>query len=183
MSMSVTQILMALGVAHGLAGLWLAAAPSAARAMAQRFPRNVWAGRVLAAVAMAWSVWLVREMPLGWFDAYKGWLWAAGPVGYLLVILFVDELLASRALGGLLLLMANPILEAVRFKDSAWRLAAVILAYLWVFLGMALVLAPYRFRKWTEFLCSSETRCRGLGGVFLAVAAFFLWLAFRGLDA
>lgn len=181
--MTITQICLALGVVHGLAGALLAVAPSMARGAAQRFPRNPWAGRILAALAMAWSLILVREMPLGWFDAYKGWLWAVAPVSYLLIVLFLDELLASRALGGMLLLVANPILEAARFQGSAWRLAPVILAYVWVILGMALVLAPYRFRKWAGILCANDGRCRTLAVVFLAMGGLFLWLSVRGFGA
>lgn len=156
-----------LGVFHCLIGVMLMAAPVAARGWLARFPRHVWIGRGLAAVALAWSAVLVREMPLGWFDEYKVWLWAGGPLVYLLVILFMDELLAARALGGLWLLLAAPLLDAARFHPSIWRLLPVVLAYVWVILGMALVLGPYRFRKWTGLLCGTDGRCRGAGVLIL----------------
>lgn len=168
---------MGLGVVHLLAGAMLAGMPAMTRAGLARFPRHIWVGRVLAAVALAWSAVQVREMPLGWFDEYKGWLWVGGPLIYLLVIMFMDELLAARALGGLWLLLAAPLLDAARFHPSTWRLLPVVLAYIWVIMGMALVLAPYRFRKWANVLCATDGRCRYLAAVFLGLGGLFLWLA------
>lgn len=178
--MTLEAMVLCIGLAHAVAGIMLAAVPAWTRERALRFPRQAWLGRILAAVAMAWSVHLVREMPLGWFDAYKAWLWVAGPVAYLLVIFFVDELLAARALGGMLLLIPNPLLDAARFQESDWRLAPVILAYVWVLCGMALILAPYRFREWVQVLGRTDGRCRVMGGLFLAAGLLFAWLSFRG---
>lgn len=181
--MTLVVMVLLIGLAHVVAGVLLAALPGWTREKAVRFPRNAWLGRILAAVTMAWSVHLVREMPLGWFDAYKMWLWVAGPVAYLLVVFFVEELLAARALGGLLLLIPCPLLDAARFQESAWRLAPVILAYVWVICGMALVLAPYRFREWVQLLGRTDGRCRVMGVLFLAAGLLFAWLSFRGFGA
>lgn len=178
--MTLVAMVLWIGLAHVAAGVMLAAAPGWARERVLRFPRNAWLGRILVAVAMAWSLHLVWEMPLGWFDAYKVWLWVAGPVAYLLVIFFVDELLAARALGGLLLLIPSPLLDAARFQESAWRLAPVILAYVWVVCGIALVLAPYRFREWAQVLGRTDVRCRLMGVLFLGAGILFAWLSFHG---
>ncbi len=177
MIMTIGIFSLGLGVIHLLAGLGLAVTPAGSREWLRVFPRHVWIGRVLAAVALAWSALLVWEMPLGWFDAYKQWLWVGAPVCYLLVVLFLDELLASRALGGLLLLVPAPLLDAARFHESIWRLAPILLAYAWVILGILLVLGPYRFRKWVNVLCATEKRCQWMAWGLLGLGALFVVLA------
>jgi len=156
--------------------------PLRMQAAIRAFPRHDWSGRILAAVAMAWSVYLVREMPMGWFDAYKVWLYVAGPVIYILITLFMEELLAARALGGVLLLGASPVLEAASAPNcpgTEWRLVLVAMAYAWVVAGIALVLAPYRFRKAMAVLAGTEGRCRVLGLVGAGFGALLLGLGIR----
>ena len=157
------------GTLIGAGALLLLAAPAAATRALAAFPRNVWAGRVLAAVALAWSAWLAWDMPMGFVDAYKQWLYVLTPVVYLLVVWLMEEMLAARAIGGLLLLVAEPALAAAREPGlPAWRLIMVVLVYAWVVAGMALVLGPYWFRKTAEVLCRSGNRCRKMGAVGLA---------------
>jgi hypothetical protein len=183
--MTLETISLAVGAAYVVAHLPLVAAPGPARKALAAFPRSAWAGRLLSALALAWSALLVKEMPLGWFDAHKDWLYVAGPLAYILVVLFMDELLASRALGGLFLLMAEPVLAAARepllssvqFHPGWARLVPVLLAYGWVGIGTALVLAPYWFRKGMERLCGSDSRCRLFGLTGLAIGILLIVLA------
>ena len=185
--MTLETISLVVGTGYVLAHVPLAAAPGPARKALAAFPRNGWAGRILCAIALAWSAVLVKEMPLGWFDAHKDWLYVAGPVAYVLVVVFMDELLAARALGGLFLLMAEPVLAAARepflssvqFHPAAARLVPVLLAYGWVGIGTALVLAPYWFRKSMERLCGTDRRCRlfGLAGVAIGLLLIVLALS------
>jgi hypothetical protein len=177
--MTLSDVAMAIGIVHGVVGLSLLISPGGTRKAVKAFPRHVWSGRILAALDMAWSVYLVQDMPLGWFDAYKGWLYVAGPILYGLIVLFMEELLAARALGGLLLLVASPILEAAAFRTESLRLVVVVMAYAWVLAGMALVLAPYRFRKSAEVLVTTTGRCRGLGGLVLAFGIVLVGLGWR----
>jgi len=158
------------GAVFAVGALLLLTTPaSAARALAA-FPRNVWAGRVLAGVALAWSAWLAWDMPMGFVDAYKQWLYVLTPVVYLLVIWLMEEMLAARAFGGLLLLVAEPMLSAARQPGlSAWRLTVVLVVYAWIVAGIALVLGPYWFRKTAEAICGSAGRCRATGAGGLAI--------------
>lgn len=172
---------MAMGVIYLALHVPLLVYPAGLQPAIRAFPRHEWAGRILAAIAMAWSVYLVREMPMGWFDAYKGWLYVAGPVLYLLIILFMEELLAARAFGGLLLLAASPILEAASAPNcpgNPWRLVIVAVAYGWVVAGIALVLSPFRFRKAMEILAGTVARCRVLGLAGTLLGAVLLGLGF-----
>lgn len=162
---------LAIGIIKTAAALPLLISPVRAQQVLKAFPRHEWSGRILAALALAWSIALVREMPLGWFDAYKGWLYVGGPLVYVLVVMFLDELLAARALGGVLLLVADPVLESAAFQASPLRLVVVLVAYAWVAAGMALVLAPYWFRKTMERVCGTPGRCRVTGGSLLLLGA------------
>lgn len=167
---------LAIGVAHLLAAAALLAAPDGTRAVLKAFPRHAWAGRILAAGCLAWSAILVNEMPLEWFDAYKDGLWVAAPVIYILIILFMADLLAARALGGLLLLMADPILESALFQPSPFRLVVVVLAYAWVIAGMALVLAPYRLRLAAEAVLGKPAGTRVCGVIAAGLGALLVGL-------
>jgi hypothetical protein len=104
-------------------------------------------------------------MPLGWFDEYKWSLYVLAPLLFVLVIFLMDELLAPRALGGLLLLLAAPILNSARWHPSAWRLIMVALAYAGVIVGMMLVVSPYRFRKWARSGIKDNSRARLVGSM------------------
>lgn len=137
-------------------------APSATRGALARFPRSKVAGRLLAAVVLGWSAWLLWQMPLGRFDTLKPLLGVLAPVAYVLTVLLMDELLAARALGGLLCLIPAPILAVSRECSSPWRLAIVIIAYAMAVKGMALVLSPYLFRKGAAFAAATDTRLRTL---------------------
>lgn len=165
--MSLAGICILTGIVYGALFLPFIAVPELTQKVLRAFPRNIWVGGVLAAGALAWAAWEVNDMPLGVVDGYKSWLWVLGPVVYLLVLVFMNELLAPRALGGLLMLSASPILEAQRLHGSAWTVVPAVLAYVWVVAGMVLVLSPYRFRQAAQLCCASAGACRwtGLAGV------------------
>ena len=126
---------------------------------------------------LVWSAWLVMHMPLGPFDRYKPFLYVVAPVLFFLIVHFMDELLAARALGGLLLLVASPLLDAARPHESEFRLVVAALAYILAIKGMALVLCPYLFRKATSWWARNDAWCRAGGLVGLALAAFLIVLA------
>lgn len=142
-----------------------------------KFPRNRVAAGVLTAVCMFWSAMIVYSAELGRFESLKPGLMLLAVVLFFLVFFLMDELLASRALGGLFLLAATPILSAARSHDSSLRLVPVVLAYLIVVAGMALVLNPYLFRKAVERIGVSSARWRAIGGVGMATAILLLALA------
>jgi hypothetical protein len=143
----------------------LLGAPARVRTWAERFPRNAWAARILTAGCVIWAAWLLSEMPMGPLDAYKRLLYVLAPLTYWLVVVYLDELLAARALGGLLMLFPAPMLGAARWHPSAARLVIVVLAYVLAVAGAALMLAPFRLRRWTSALARTDAGCRVAGGV------------------
>lgn len=144
----------------------------------RRFPRHRVAGWLLSAAALTWAATLLYHTSLGRFDVYKPALYVLTPVAYGLIVTFMDELLAPRALGGLLLLFPAPVLDVARWNGSAWRLVVVVLAYVCVCAGVALVMGPYHFRKLTTRLLASERRGRLAGWAGVAVGLLLLVLAF-----
>jgi hypothetical protein len=154
----------------------LLGAPARVRLWAGRFPRNALAARVLTAVCVMWAAWLLAEMPMGALDAYKRLLYVLAPLTYWLVVVYLDELLAARALGGLLMLIPGPMLGAARWHPSAARLVIVVLAYGLAVAGVALMLAPFRLRRWTAALARTDARCRIAGGVLAALGLLCLAL-------
>lgn len=174
--MSLAGICLTEGAIGLVLGLFFLGAPARARATLKAFPRNIRVGAVLAAVALAWSAMEVNKMPLGFVDAFKVWLWILGPLVYFLVMVFMNELLAPRALGGLLMLSASPVLELQRVNGSGWTVVLAVLAYAWVVAGMILVLSPYRFRQVAERFCGSDAACRLNGVCWVVLGGLMLGL-------
>jgi uncharacterized membrane protein len=142
----------------------------------RKFLRSRSAAWVLVTADICWSAWLLYNEPMPRLEDYKPWLWLAAPVSILLIGFFVDELLAPRALGGLMLLTAAPVLFAARFNPSSWRLFMSVFGYVIVIAGIVFVLAPYQFRNLTGAWFASGARrltgtCLGLlaGAAMLAL--------------
>ena len=89
---------------------------------------------------------------------------------------YVDEFLAVRALGMLLLLAAEPLIEAAFLQPQHGRILLVLVAYTWAILGMFWVGMPYLLRDQIDLVRRSRRGLerRGAGGLIygglLAVA-------------
>ena len=122
--------------------------PRTIQAWLMAFPRHAWAGRILAAIDIALVTVLLLSEGFEWVDAHRQLLFIAAPAALLLVIFFMDELLAVRALGGLFLLIPFWILKAAFMHPAAGKLLMTCFAYLLVVKGIILVWSPYLYRKW-----------------------------------
>jgi uncharacterized protein YjeT (DUF2065 family) len=105
-------------------------------------------------------------------------VYLVAPLAFVLIVLFMDELLAARAFGGVLLLLGDPILDAIRWHDSPLRLVITSLTYVMVVAGMALVLSPYYFRTWAHAFAGSDGRCRLTGLASCLLGAGLVALGF-----
>lgn len=121
--------------------------PAGFRSAVEAFPRHYPSGIVLACAALTWSGWLIHQMPLGFLESYKPLLVVLTPMSMIFVVILMKELLAPRALGGLLLLVATPILEGIRWHESGLRYVVAGLTYVVIVWAMMLVLSPFRFRQ------------------------------------
>lgn len=175
--MSLAELSLWIGGIYVALHLPLVLAPQTVRKILKVFPRNFLVGSVLAAMALAWSAMEVNAMPLGNFIGdYKWLLWILAPVVLGLIMVFMNELLAPRALGGLLLLVANPVLsiQCLSASRATWLIAG--LAYMWVVAGTLLVLSPYRFRHAVEKYCANDGHCRLAGALGVAVGGIMIVL-------
>ena len=154
-------------------GLFSACSPAWVRQGLRDFPRSVWPGRILLAVDVVWAAVAVNTLHLGGFDAFKIHLYWVAPVCIFLGCVYLDELLSVRALGGLLLLVASPILNAARWNPSEWRLVVTVVTYIWIFFGLVFVLEPWWFRRLTTLMLKSDLLIR-IGGLFKATVGFGL---------
>lgn len=148
----------------------------------KRFPRHKEIGIGLMAVNFLWTYWLVQNADLGEFYTWKKALTIIVPAGFFLVIFFVDEFLAARALGMFALLFACPLLEVAFLKLPVSRLLIPIICYVWIVLGLFWVGMPYTLRDQISWVSKSSTRWNGLaaGGVVYGVAVLICAFAYWG---
>jgi hypothetical protein len=165
-------ILLILGALYGFICAFMVFAPNATRGVFRRFPRHRVAGWILTAIALWWSALLLLGMDMGFLNAYKKLIYLLAPLAFFLIAFYMENLLAARALGGLLLLVPALMIDVARFDPSQFRYVLLVLAYVMVFKGMALVASPYLFRRCFERFVPDDAWCRrwGLAGlVFSAV--------------
>src|SRR6266550_1425539 len=144
----------------------------------QRFPRSRVAGVILLTVCLLWTFWLLATIQMGEFSSFRRPLLIALPIGYVLVLRFVDEFLAVRALGILCLLAAEPLLDAAFLRYESSRLLITGFAYLLVVAGLFWVTMPYLLRDQINWSARSAFRWRFLHGVALLYGAAMLGFAF-----
>ena len=101
----------------------------------------------------------------------------AVPVLFILTVLFVEEFLAARAIGILAMLVAEPILSAAFLRSESSRLLLVVLAYIWLTLGMFWVGKPYLLRDQINWITKSVLWWRALSGLGVLWGALIFSLA------
>ena len=159
----------------GLPGLIM---PEFARGFAQRLPRSRVAGFALLTVDLFWTLWLLATMEMGEFSSFRRPLLIALPIGFFLVLRFVDEFLAVRALGILFLLGAEPLLDAAFFRMESSRLLVTVFAYLLIVAGLIWVTMPYLLRDQINWSARQPWRWRLTHMLALLYGAAILACAF-----
>jgi hypothetical protein len=155
----------------GLSGL---IKPAASQTAARSLPRSRVAGFVLLTIAFFWSFWLLATMEMGEFSTFRKPLLIIMPIGFLLVLRFVDEFLAARALGILCLLAAEPLLDAAFFRNESSRLLVTVLAYLLIVAGLFWVTMPYLLRDQINWSARTNSRWRFTHALALLYGAAIL---------
>lgn len=154
------------------------AKPAAAARLWRAFPRSVWPGRVMAAVALVWTaawapLFIVEFVPSAaprLFPLLQFVL--AGMVVATCVAL--PDLLSCRAAGMLMLLVPTPILSAAQWHPSPFRYLAIAVSYAMVVAGMFATARPWLLRDAVLRANSTESRTRAVSAAFLVLAAAFL---------
>ena len=147
------------------------------RAWLLAFPRSRAAGIALLLASALWTFVLVLEMDLGEFTAYRNLFLIVIPVAAFLSIRYVEEFLAVRATGMLLLLAAEPVLEAAFLRPEQSRLLLVVLSYAWAIVGLFWVGMPYLMRDQINWLLKASGRWNVAMYIGLAYGAAILGCA------
>jgi hypothetical protein len=143
----------------------------------RQFPRSRVAGIVLLTICLAWTFWLLATIQMGEFASFRRPLLIALPIGYVLVLRFVDEFLAVRALGILCLLAAEPLLGAAFLRYETSRLLVTVFAYLLIVAGLFWVAIPYVLRDQINWIARSVFRWRCLHALILVYGGLILGVA------
>lgn len=171
------------GIALGLAllgsHLWALKNATATKAFLKAFPRNYGLGAALLTLAFFWGMMCLFNIDMGEFYFLRRWFLMLVPIGFVLVLFYVKEFLAVRALGSLMLLAAGPVLAAAFLQPPVTRLLLPILAYAWILVGMFFVGMPFLMRDWINWLLARESRWNlavwsgiGYGALMLVLAIF-----------
>ena len=136
-------------------------APDQARRALNGFSRHEVSGWFLTAVDLFWAGWLVLHTPpFSGMPRIEPLVYVGAPLLFFVLVTFMDELLAPRAMGGFLLLLATPILDGARWHASGLAVVMTVIAYLMVIFGMVLVVSPYRLRQLIAYLTRDRRRFR-----------------------
>jgi hypothetical protein len=144
-------------------------------------PRSRAMAAVLLSIAAVWAFWLVKDLDLGEFSPLRRVMLIGIVSGAVLSWFFVEEFLSVRALGMILLLAAEPLLESAVLRDESSRLLLTLLAYAWASAGLVLVGMPYVLRDVIDWFTVNPLRWKisclaGISyGVVLVLCAWFLW--------
>jgi hypothetical protein len=170
----------ALGIALIASHAWVWKKSAQVQAFLKSFPRTYLWGVILMVLSLLWAEWLLANMDMGEFYDKRKWfmlITAAGTIG---MIVYVQEFLAVRALGCLMLLASSPVLYAAFMQPQTSRLLLPILAYAWIIAGMYFIGMPFLFRDTVNWLTAKPARWNaavfsGIGyGAVLLIAAL-LW--------
>lgn len=167
-----------LAAAGGIVGLFR---PQLVKRFAELFPRSV----VPAWVLTALCCWLgMREalgMNMGFLDAYKQYIYLIAPVVFIACVIYLKELLAPRALGGFLLLIAVPIIHTAALSGQPFFQVIVALVYCWIVYGLILLMSPWWFRKLyrpfleNEKLFKATALAKTMLGIILILLGIFAY--------
>lgn len=179
--MNLSEITILIGaLAIVMAGVGLVRA-DLLRAVIRGFPRSRYAGLILTGLCC----WLgAREallMNMGGLNGYKNFIYVLAPLVFIGSVTCLKELLAARALGGLLCLIAVPITKVAVFSDRPYFQIISALAYSWVVVGIIFLMAPWRFRQMHQRLLEQELLyhlalgAKALVGAGLIVLSLFVY--------
>lgn len=162
-----------LAVAGGVYGLLK---PALVHRFFELFPRSSVPAWILTALCCWLGTKEALQMNMGFLDSYKSYIYIIAPLVFVASVVYMKELLAPRALGGFLLLIAVPTLQIARWHESAWRLVVVVIVYIWIIYGIVLLLSPWYFRKWYKPLLENEKLFKISVMVKIAVGILLLLL-------
>ncbi len=139
--------------------------------------RDVQTGTALLVAGGVWACALTATMDLGEMSPLR-WpltcLWAVGTVA---VAIFLKEFIFVRAMGLLLILGANVLLDAAFMHPSPWRYVISVTAYLWAIKGMVYFATPHLMRDGLTWANATPERFKYLTYAGILYSLLLLLLA------
>jgi hypothetical protein len=178
-SLSLETALLLVGAVLLIAHLAALLAPGLVQKELREFPRSRLWGTVLISAAGLWFWWLVATMDLGEFTSFRRALKIGTPICAVLLWMYVEEFLAVRALGMLVLLGAEALLEAAWMRPEMSRLWLVSLVYVWVTAALFWVGMPYTLRDQIAWVTKTPGRWKAAAWAGAGYGAILLVCALR----
>lgn len=175
-SFTLSQVAVWLGFGSFLVHAWCFFNYEKSVAWWRSFPRSELIGGILLALATAWAAWLAGTMNLMEYTRFRPLFVLAAVALGVTSWLYVREFIAVRALGVLLLLGANILLDACFLREDRLRLIVVAYAYVLIVKGMFMVGAPYLLRDAIDWAFASPFRGKLLLMLGLGFALVLLGL-------
>lgn len=176
--MTFQHITLALAAVIAFIAIWALTKPASWRAGVAAYPRWRIAGWVLVVLDVSWFMLNIKATPLSSFEHLKVYIWIVGPVLIFLLIRYLDELLAARALGGLMLLVPGAIFDTARMDyDLPLRNVMVVLGYIMAIAGCFLVAGPHKFRRWMTRPAATDSAAKKFGAASALLAVGLAALA------
>jgi hypothetical protein len=171
----ISILLGVLALAGGLTGIFR---PELIRRFAELFPRSAIPAWVLTALCCLLGAKEALAMNMGFLDEYKGYIYLISPAVFIASVIYMRELLAPRALGGFLLLIAVPVIRTAALSGKPVFQVVVVLAYIWIIYGLILLLSPWWFRKFYEpFIENARLfKATAVGKTAIGILLIFLGL-------
>ncbi len=166
-----------LGTGIFAVGLPIVLQPRFAAVRLRALPRSITAGRLLSAIAVGWSGWMLYRAPFDFLQPFRSWIPILIPVAIAMTWLLLDELLGCRSIGALAVLLPTPLLAAVRAHDEPLRVVVTLTAYAMAVAGMALLTSPHLLRRAIDGATQNPRSLRICGAAACAVGATLVWLA------
>lgn len=161
--MSLQWIAILLGVLTVFGGVVGIVRPELIKRFAELFPRSTVPAWVFTALCCFLGAREAGAMNMGAVDVIKPYIPFIAVGVFAASVLYMKELLAPRALGGFLCLIAVPITRTASMSGEPLFQILVTIIYLLVIYGIILLMSPWYFRKFYKPFVENE-------GLFKAAA-------------
>jgi len=152
--------------------------PAPAQNWLRSFPRSKKWGVALISVATVWFFFLVARMDLGEFSSWRQTVLILTPIAWVLTWKYVDEFLAVRALGMVVLLAAEPLLEAAFLRPEPSKHFLNVPVYIGIVFAMFWVGTPYTLRDQIAWLTGTQGRWRAASFLGVVYGVLLIGLTF-----
>ena len=145
--MSLQWIAIILGVLTTAGGLVGVVRPALIKRFAELFPRSVVPAWILTAFCCLLGAREASAMNMGVVAVIKPYIPFIAVAVFVASLVYMRELLAPRALGGFLCLIAVPIVRTASLSNAPYFQVVVTIMYALVIYGIVLLMSPWWFRK------------------------------------